>query len=331
MHQTKGRFYYRQFLSELLHAGNRYLLSFHENPDPDSVSSNIALAMFLQNQGKSVTLVWGLSGKVADLEYLSQGCGVIEKTVPEMDPNDYDALVLLDSATYDRVGITVEDVQKWKKVFVIDHHEGNTMNGSVTSLLEVSASSTCEILTNLFFGTDKRQVTTLIAKYLRLGIWTDTRGFRRRTSSATISLFARLSEIEPSMEFIDRAERSGKIENIEIIKNVIEAIEIRKVKGLKYAVVILPLSKLGGKKPSTHLATDFLEQFQEIDVACVVFEIGMERYRLSVRSYTVNASGRARQIAERFGGTGHADAAGALVDDRYPFIVDRLRLAIEAA
>lgn len=312
--------HHKSVFHQLLNAGKSYLLSFHLSPDPDSIGSNLALAQFLRNQGKQVTVLWGATGIVEDYQYLVEGQQVLATPITELDPSVYDALVILDTGSPSRSPVASDTERaRWNNIIIIDHHIGNNWEGVQVQLVDASATSTCELLANLMLDFDAQSITPEIADMLKIGMWTDTRGFTRRASAAVFTLYAQLLTINPSLELVQRFEQSLKIADLPLFAEMIHEVHVVKHKGLKYALVFLPY--INGRIPSTHLATDFYARFSEIDVTCVVTaqldekaEPGLTRYRISVRSNTARAAGIARKVAEQLGGSGHDNASGARVD-----------------
>lgn len=311
---------HRQLFQQLLNAGKSYLLSFHLSPDPDSIGSNLALAQFLRNQGKQVTVLWGATGIVPEYDYLVHGYEVLDTPISKLDPSVYDALVILDTGSPSRSPVASDSERaRWRNIIILDHHIGNNWEQVQGKLVDAQATSTCELLANLMLDYDPQSITPEIADMIKIGMWSDTRGFTRRASAAVFTLYAQLLAINPSLELVQRFEQSLKIADIPIFQKMLEGVQMVRHQGLKYALVFLPQS--AGRVVSTHLATDFFGRFSEVDVTCVVVaqpdeSISKEqiRFRISVRSNTSRSAGIARKIAEQLGGSGHDNASGARMD-----------------
>ena len=311
---------HRSVFQQILDAGKSYLLSFHLSPDPDSIGSNLALAQFLRDQGKQVTVLWGATGVVPEYDYLVCGHEVLDTPISKLDASVYDVLVILDTASPSRSPIASDEERaRWKNIIILDHHIGNNWEQVQGKLVDPNATSTCELLADLIIDHDASLITPSIADMLKIGMWSDTRGFTRRATAAVFTLYAQLLTINPSLELVQRFEQSLKITDIPVFQGMLETVHMVKHNGLKYALVFLP--QLAGRIASTHLATDFFGRFSEVDVTCVVVAqpdeaISKElmRFRISVRSNTARAAGLARKIAEQLGGSGHDNASGARMD-----------------
>ena len=345
---------YRNFFQNLINSGQHFLFSFHENPDPDSIGSNLAFALVLKALGKEPIVVWGPSGPQAEFNYLSQyidQVGVFNAKVSETikDSPRVNTLVMLDSATSERIGLSNRDILNFgpeiKSVFAIDHHAGNDMSAIrlERKLIKTHMSSTCEMLAKMFYLYDPKLLTPEVCELLKVGMWSDTGGFTY--SSATAEAFAWfnvLIQISPSLLLTQKMERSKTLIDLGIGKKIMEQFEVFKYDDILCGIVVIepemitdamnvnlvkcvdPNQLISGtdQNQSPHLAIDLLDRYGEIDVLFIAFtqvKDGKQSYRLSVRSYGEKGNGLAKIIAEQFGGTGHHNAAGGdfFAEDKY--------------
>lgn len=306
-------------------ASKNALLSFHENPDPDSIGSNLALAHFLKNYiGTKVTVLWGTTGYVERFNYLLQGFPVLTTPISSINPNDYDRLIIVDTANPLRSGLDPAKIlADWGgNVSIIDHHKGNNWNEItprpnhfVDTILKPEASSTAELLYDLMVHQELKAVTKEVANYLKVGIWGDTRGFAVNADAALFEKFSHLVSIAPEMDLIQRMERPLYLSDIPIFADMLNNIQVQKYGNLN--VLMVMIQSEAGNIPTTHLATHFFDQFHEADVICAYTQTSFDsapfNYRISIRSNEHTANGIARTIAERVGGSGHNNAAGGTV------------------
>ncbi len=183
-------------ISEEIAKSNRILLTCHPSPDPDSVGSNLAMKIALEQLGKKVTLIQGDS----EIPKAFQFPGVetiTRKSYGEIDINDFDLFIILDINTLDRI------TSKEKIVFpdslstiLIDHHMGNEGFGKI-NWTDTSYAATAQMLLDLFKEMEVK-IDHDIALSLFIGIYTDTGGFRYGNSNdKALRAAAELSIIAP--------------------------------------------------------------------------------------------------------------------------------------
>ncbi|MGD2200160.1 MAG: DHH family phosphoesterase [Candidatus Bathyarchaeota archaeon] len=192
------------------------LLLGHHNADPDSVCSAWGfqkLAEALDPSAKaSIFLPGGASGLSRDI---MKTMGIRVEMGVSLD--DYDTLVMLDTATLNQLGGWADAVRNSSTQLVfIDHHKPHREVLEIASLLFVdeSATSTCELVHYLYEGYGIIP-SPPVAKALLLGITYDSRHFSIATPR-TLNAASTLLEIDGSlgdilsMLFRDR-DRSEKI------------------------------------------------------------------------------------------------------------------------
>mgnify|MGYP001017073758 CR=1 FL=1 len=343
---------YRNFFQNLINSGHHFLFSFHENPDPDSIGSNLAFALVLKVLGKEPIVVWGPSGPQAEFNYLSQyidQVGVFNAKVSETikDSPRVNTLVMLDSATSERIGLSNRDILNFgpeiKSVFAIDHHAGNDMSAIrlERKLIKTHMSSTCEMLAKMFYLYDPKLLTPEVCELLKVGMWSDTGGFTYSSAtSEAFSWFNMLIQINSSLVLIQTMERSKTLIDLAIGKKIMEQLDVFKYQDILCGIVVMdqktiddaayfqftkhiPKDQLDFEaNQSPHLAVDLLDRYGDIDVLFIAFAYkknGKQSYRISVRSYGEKGNGLTKMIAEQFGGSGHHNAAGGqfLEEDKY--------------
>ncbi|NOY53844.1 MAG: hypothetical protein GXP58_09525, partial [Deltaproteobacteria bacterium] len=102
---------------QVLADAHRILLTTHVNPDGDGLSSELALARFLDLSGKEVRIV--NRDPVPEIFAFLPGADRIQRS--DRLPADTDLVVVLDCGGLERSGLKVEDGAD-PKVVVIDHH-----------------------------------------------------------------------------------------------------------------------------------------------------------------------------------------------------------------
>ncbi len=156
----------------------KILILGHHNADPDAICSMIAFHSFCERINPSGKRVLACD----DVSRLStQVVSVCAPNVEilEEDEDSYDLVVILDTNSSLQLGDAfAKYVADPSKVLVIDHHEENPDIHEIAehTLVDVEASSTCEVLVTLFdeIGFD---IDVNIANLLLTGMLFDTRRF----------------------------------------------------------------------------------------------------------------------------------------------------------
>jgi len=169
-------------LAELIAAlerGERFALLGHEDPDLDSIGSQLALAAVLRARGKHVRL-WSPS-PIAEPEAFLPGAGEISTDYPAAA--SFDVAVALDTAGVGRLGQAPPFRPADFPVLInIDHHKGNERFGTL-NWVDARASSVGEMLFELFteWGVE---LSADAATCLYASILSDTGGFAFANTTA---------------------------------------------------------------------------------------------------------------------------------------------------
>ncbi|HAK47100.1 MAG TPA: bifunctional oligoribonuclease/PAP phosphatase NrnA [Spirochaeta sp.] len=166
-----------QSIADFINENDKIILTAHETPDGDAIGSEIAAYFALRAIGKEVRII--NADPMAEKYYFLDKDNAIELYSPDMDMpenmNDW-VLIILDTNDINNIG-TVKDniLSKVRDFFIFDHHEGGDSVSSA-NYIESEASSTCEMLYELF--TEMKIAMSfemLVAIYL--GIVYDTGSF----------------------------------------------------------------------------------------------------------------------------------------------------------
>ncbi len=154
-----------------IHNARRILLACHINPDGDTLGSMIALALGLEHQAKTTTLL-SADGVPAIYAFLPG----TERITRSTERRDYDLAIVLDAGDLSRVGAAQEAVLSAPRLMDIDHHVTAGQFGDVR-LLDSGAAATGEIVYDLLRALGA-PITPPIAECLLCALLTDTGSFR---------------------------------------------------------------------------------------------------------------------------------------------------------
>jgi len=168
---------------EVIKKHQRFLITTHMNPDPDALSSELAVALYLRSLKKKVFIV--NNEAVPNRYRFFPGSNQIKKYRDQLAV-DYDVAVVLDCGDLDRVGRVKHLIAKKNTILNIDHHITNDGFGR-WNLVEAEASSVAEILYDLFKAARYR-LNDRLACFLYAGMMTDTGCFRYENTTARTHL-----------------------------------------------------------------------------------------------------------------------------------------------
>jgi nanoRNase/pAp phosphatase (c-di-AMP/oligoRNAs hydrolase) len=185
-------------LRELL--TGRILLLCHHNADPDAVGSAFGVQRLIESLDPTADAEIFLPGGASRLtRKIMEALGI--QVLGEASIDDYDALVILDTASLNQLEDWGERVSesKAKKIF-IDHHSTHPSMVEIAdyTLIDESATSTCELVYQIYSRLGVIP-TPAVARALLIGIAYDSRHFAIATPT-TLNTASALLEIDGSLE-----------------------------------------------------------------------------------------------------------------------------------
>ncbi|MDA3941048.1 MAG: DHH family phosphoesterase [Spirochaetia bacterium] len=178
-----------EYISNFLINNDNFILTAHETPDGDAIGSESAMYSALKSIGKNVIVINAdlMADKYTFLDYNKNFRVLKNNSNLPLDINKY-TLIILDTSDIDNIGIIKEKIlKKTKNHLIIDHHESvNEISENILIMSE--ASSTCEILYQLFEYSNIK-IDFNIAQALFVGIVYDTGSFiYPKTTAKTFSI-----------------------------------------------------------------------------------------------------------------------------------------------
>lgn len=296
-------------ISKAVRQYKTFIVATHVNPDPDALSSQLAVAMYLKKQGKKVLIL--AEDAVPERYSFLPG----SKSVQKVDPQKvyaYDAAIVVDCGDLGRVGPVNKILDTKKPLINIDHHITNDSFGTVNHVVP-QASSTAEIifefLSYVNFKLDKN-----IASLLYLGIMTDTGSFRyENTTSRTHEVISQLMKFNlPVSQYYQRLYEAVPLSDIENFTKLMshfhsfcdgQVITIE----LKRAMV----NKFSEEFDLRDKIFSYLRTIKGAEVFVILTEQTKNKTRINLRSQTWVDVAR---LAAVFDGGGHSRASGCLIE-----------------
>jgi bifunctional oligoribonuclease and PAP phosphatase NrnA len=309
--------------ADLLAAAGSVSVVCHVYPDADTIGAGLALALVLDQLGKSVQVSFAAPAQLPEsLQSLPGGHLLV---VPDEMRRDADLVVTVDIPGVNRLGALGELADFGREVLVIDHHASNQLFGSA-NYVDASADSTTMLVADLLDAWGK-PIDIGVAHCLYAGLTTDTGSFRWATPRAH-RLAARLVELG-----VDNAAVSRTLLDthpfawLPMLARVLASAQFvpdaAGGRGMVYAVVGHQ-ECVNARPEEVESIVDIVRTTQQAEVAAVLKEIRPAHWSVSLRakSYDISA------VASAFGGGGHRLAAGYSADGSADDVVKALQSAL---
>lgn len=293
-------------IGEALKAHQSFILMSHIRPDADAIGSQIALGESLRAMGKTVRLV-NEDGLPENLEFLP-GSEHIES--PPSEALEVEVAIALDTATKPRLGDKALHAASKAKLWLnIDHHKSNTSYGDL-NLIVPTSPATGEILYDLITGLNL-PLPDATRDSIYVAVSTDTGSFQY--PSTTVHTY------EMAADLIRRGVNVGEINaktyddqpyrKLELMRALLNTLE-RSEDGLVANWMMHDKVRVQYdlKPEDSEGLIDIIRAIKGVQVAAFFEELPDHRVRVSLRSK--NKRFDVCQVAQEFGGGGHALAAG---------------------
>ncbi len=290
---------------ELIDEAEIVVASCHMHGDGDGVGSLLGLLIVLKESGKDIR------GSLPDNESIPPQYRFLpgqELLVPPSSlPEEPQLFMALDCGNIGRLGDLQEVARRAQALVNIDHHEDNTYFGDI-NLVDFNASCTAEILFELL--KKKYVISGDAATCLYTGLITDTGRFKHGyTNSKSFRLAAELLElgVDP-VEVAHQVYENASLGYLRLMGLVLERASKLEDLPVVYSYFTQEdLKKHGISMEETEDLIEMIRLARDAKVAVLLKEQPDGRTRISLRSRDELKVG---DIARKFGGGGHMQAAG---------------------
>jgi phosphoesterase RecJ-like protein len=310
-------------VADAIRAGDRFLLTTHENPDGDALGSLLATHRILETLGKDSVMFLAAKEFPLPVEYRFLP---LEEVFHESPADIADRVVIfLDCGNIDRM--PVDFLQNGQNMVInVDHHHDNTRFGDI-NLIDVDASCTAEIVYDLAAILDV-PLTTEIANALYVALVTDTGKFMYENSDArSHRMAAGLIEAGVQVnEIYRRLYEHAPIEKLKLLARALEGVTL--LDDGRLAVTYISTEDYAVTGASEALTEGIIDHLRTIDGALVAAVVrdqhdgGRAARKVSMRSTDGQVDVSA--IARLHGGGGHRRAAGFGTDLDFEHVVEFL-------
>lgn len=294
---------------EVIDNNKKFVITTHINPDGDALGSQLALAYFLLQLGKYVDLI-NHSSTPGNYKFLDED-NIIHRYDKKLDEVilNADVLIAVDFNEITRIKSMVDVFGKSKAYKIcIDHHT-NPKNFVDEFFCDTDYSASGEIVFELIERYDKNLIDKRIADAIYTAIMTDTGSFRfEKTSPRVHRIIAELLEkgTNPT-DIFNKIYNELSISKLKLLGSGIS--NIHTAFNGKIAYIIITREMLCDAEASEEDVDGFVNfclSIKSAQIGILFFEL-KDGIKASLRSKDTFA---VSQLAEKFGGGGHVNAAG---------------------
>lgn len=305
----------------------RWRILVHEKPDGDALGGGSALVCWGKTLGKDVS--WGGPDPISPPydAFLSMSCEYrAYEELPKEWLRDDTAIIVIDTSAPSRSVRGIEDGVSPATLINIDHHGDNTKFGDVV-YVDDKASATSEILWDLAEAGGWRPcIEACIGVYT--GIVTDCGHFAyANTTPNAHRVAARLLELGVKPQELDeRINSKSSVKELHLWGKAYSRVAL--IGGGCVAFTWLSdddFQELGVSRYSTEGLANELVKVNGVDVGMLLTEEG-DCVRVSFRA---KGKTSVRELAQRFGGGGHPQAAACRLHLSLSEAIDLIKEEVE--
>ena len=302
---------------DLIKTANTISIYTHINTDCDAVGSSLALRESLLQLGKKVD-VFVNSEFPNNFKFYGDLSFYNKKNF-----SNYDLAICLDCATEARLGKYRYTYRKGiKNTLAIDHHDLINERFCKVNYIRHS-SSTCEILFGILQDLDIR-FTPFICKCLISGIITDTGRLTYSATNKTFKVLGKLLDLGNLTieEITEPLLKSMKMETFDMLKKAYQNIEFYSEGKIGLLIFsYADFKETGASMDDMNIFSEIPMQLETVKFSILASEDDKGYFRVSFRS---KGNISAKDVAESFGGGGHANASGCKIFGSFDEVKQKL-------
>ena len=286
-----------------------FLLASHVNPEGDAVACVLAMDSLLRRLGKKILIAC----EDPFPERLSVLPSKRWNQAKDISPDrHFDALLVCDCPTLERIGKTMEFVHPEMSIFNIDHHMTNHMFGT-HNYVQPKAAACGEVVYDIFKYFES-PISKAEATYLYVSISTDTGSFKySNTNVKSHKIASELIQKGLDIEKInDSLYATYSLHKMKLYSRLMDKVRTEHQGDIAWVgMTRRDLEETGATYEDTEGFIDFLKYIREVKYAFFMSEnASPNNVRISFRS---KGNHDVSKIAAKFGGGGHQKASGCTI------------------
>ena len=308
---------------EVIDAAQSIAIAGHVNPDGDSIGSAFALRYMLRAMGKEAVVLLGQETKPPELyAFLPK----YEYTYAHLYTEKPDLFITVDTPSPKRLGTAEFLIHEAKKVLAIDHHR-NYEEFADYYLGDPTAPAAASLIWRIIQAS-RVEPTLNMATYCFVGIVTDTGRFAyRNTDHLTFIDAAEMVELGVNPSWVcENIYENKSVEAMQIEALVLSRLQFACDGLISYSYLYeKELNAVGLGKDATEELPSLLRSIKGVEISVLFRSQESGEVRVSLRSRKYFDVGA---LANRYGGGGHAGAAGCTLEmcleEAMPMLINQL-------
>jgi phosphoesterase RecJ-like protein len=297
-------------ITEALRQAKNILIASHVFPDADAIGSQLALGNILESLGKNV--FYYCEEFVSRMYEFMPGSEQLDNNF--QDISQFDAAVAVDCGDRFRLGHEVDALLQIHPYIVIDHHAGHKDFGDI-SWVEANRSSTAEMVFDLALALNA-EISYNAAYNLYAAIVSDSGSFKYDSTSAyTFHVAAQLLNrgVVPS-EVAGKLFDNYSVNRLKLLEKVLGSLELHSEGQIAVIAATNQMFEASGaKREDTEEFINLPRALRSVKVAAFLKETPDGYIKVSLRA---KGECDVSQVALKYGGGGHRNAAGYSVKDK---------------
>ncbi|MFQ3610463.1 MAG: bifunctional oligoribonuclease/PAP phosphatase NrnA [Fimbriimonadales bacterium] len=295
-------------VESILHA-DTFAIVAHLHPDGDALGSALALYHALKALHKHTVHVFCHDPVPEIYRFLPGSCAVCHDAQPR---TTYDMAIVCDMSQLSRAGKFEPLIRSARQIVQVDHHVPLEQFTDLR-VVDTRAAATAELAYQLIRALQV-PITTEIATCLLTGIVTDTFSFKfpnttPRTLRIASILQARGANLSAINEEVFETRSFSAVKLLGLALSTIQRTPDGRIAWV--SVSRKAFEEAGASEDETEGIVNFARSVRGVEVAMFLRETPNHKVRVSLRSRgKVNVA----EIANRFGGGGHENAAGCTLE-----------------
>ena len=303
-------------LRELLESKDQVIIMGHQLPDVDCLGSGIGIYRLVTAMNKKAHIVINeatssirpvINNFIGNSSYGEELFYTSEQAIEAVDSNTLLVVVDVNRPSYTECP---ELLSRTKSIVVLDHHRqtSETIENATLSYIEPYASSACEMVAEILqYIVDKPKLRPVEADAMYAGILVDTDNFVTKTGVRTFEAAAYLRRSGADVVRVRKMFRA----DMEAYKQRAEGVRHAEVYLDNFAISLMPTE---GVESPTVMAAKVANELLNIDGIRASFVLANVNQKIYISARAIDDV-NVQVIMERLGGGGHANSAGAQLEN----------------
>lgn len=298
-------------IARQLEGASRILITAHRDPDGDSLGCQLAFYEYWTRQlGKKADIV-NQGTVTSKYRFLDPG-RVVGRPGAGFASRRWDCAVVFECSVLSRIGSVEKLLPPGIPIINIDHHRHNSLYG-IVNIVDPEAAACGEMVYDMFRHW-KATITPHMANQLVVALMTDTGRFCHPcTKARTLEVTAKLMHLGADLtDLAEKIYQSFSPAQFRLIHHILSKAELRS--GGKVCFLSLSIAdrkRFGVPMHDLEGLVDYTLSLDSVRLGALLKELGPRKTKASLRS---NNAVDVAKLAQRFGGGGHRNAAGCIID-----------------